>query len=360
MLCCQKSNKGKEELRILNQIKDKLHENKALITKADKGNSVVIIYKDEYVQKVKNFTSNNKASETSEHITVKFQKDVKTTLNECKQLIDTHKKWKYINLNPGTPVLRGLTKVHKEDTPIHPILNFRNALTYNLAKMLANILMKYIPLPSVYKVQNSVQLMRDLEYIPCTPYLRLALLDISNMYTNIPTNELLDITENACKNDDLEPSIRQEILRLTSLIVTQNYFKFQDKKYLQKNGLAMGAPTSPALSEIYLQFMENTKIFDILHRSRVEGYYRYVDDILIIYDENHTNKQEVQKSFNDVTTGLHFALEREEDQKINFLDLTITRTEKGLSYDIFRKHTTTDTIIPHDPCHPLEHKMAAI
>jgi len=32
----QKSNKGKEELRILNQIKDKLHENRALITKADK------------------------------------------------------------------------------------------------------------------------------------------------------------------------------------------------------------------------------------------------------------------------------------------------------------------------------------
>jgi hypothetical protein len=162
----QTSNKGKEELRILNQIKAKLHENRALVTKAKKGNSVMIIYEDEYAQKVKNLISNSETSETNEHITAKFQKEVGTTLNECKQLIDTHNKWKYINLNPGTPVLRGLIKVHKEDTPIRPIVNFRNAPTYNLAKMLANTLMKYIPLPSVYNVQDSVQLMKGLENIP--------------------------------------------------------------------------------------------------------------------------------------------------------------------------------------------------
>ena len=144
------------------------------------------------------------------------------------------------------------------------------------------------------------------------------------------------------------------------MIVTQNYFKFQDKTYLQKNGLAMGAPTSSVLSEIYLECMENTKIFEILHNSKVEGYYRFVDDILIVYNENHTDTEEVQKSFNDIISGLNFTLEREEDKKLNFLDLTITRTENGLSFDIFRKHTTTDSTNPHDPCHPLEQNMTAI
>ena len=33
----------------------------------------------------------------------------------------------------------------------------------------------------------------------------------------------------------------------------------------------MGAATSPILSEIYLQHLENTKIFYILGNSRVEG-----------------------------------------------------------------------------------------
>ena len=182
----EKFNKGKEELRILNQIKEKLHENKAIITKADKGNSVVIIYEDEYIQKVKDSISNNEASETSEHITAKFPKHIRTPLIECKQLIDTHNKWKYIKLNPGTLVLRVLIKVHKEDTPIRLIVNFRNAPNYNIAKMMANILMKYIPLPSVYNIQNSVELIKDLENIPCTPDQRLASLDISNMYKTFP------------------------------------------------------------------------------------------------------------------------------------------------------------------------------
>jgi hypothetical protein len=101
-------------------------------------------------RKLKNFISKSEATETNDNVTAKFKKHLRTTLNECKQIIDANKKWRYINLNPGTPVLRGLIKVHKEGTPIHPIVNFRNAPTYNLAKMFTNLLMKYIPLPSVY------------------------------------------------------------------------------------------------------------------------------------------------------------------------------------------------------------------
>jgi len=78
----------------------------------------------------------------------------------------------------------------------------------------------------------------------------------------------------------------------------------------------MGAPTSSVRLEIYLQFMENAKIFDILRSSRVEGYYRYVGDILIVYNENHTNIEEVQNFFSDITSGLDFTLEWEEDKKL--------------------------------------------
>jgi len=40
----------------------------------------------------------------------------------------------------------------------------------------------------------------------------------------------------------------------------------------------MGSPTSSIYSEIYLQYMENTKIYDILRKTRV------VDDIPLIYN----------------------------------------------------------------------------
>jgi hypothetical protein len=124
--------------------------------------------------------------------------------------------------------------------------------------------------------------MKDLSEIPYNPDLRIASLDIYNMHTNIPTKDLLNTIENTCKNNGLESTVKQEILRLTRMIITQNYFRFQNTTYTQKNGLAMGAPSSSILSEIYLQFTENTKIFEILKNFIIEGYYRYVDDILII------------------------------------------------------------------------------
>jgi hypothetical protein len=48
--------------------------NEAITTKADKGNTIVIIYREDYNQKIKNFVLENKATEVNNNITTKFQK----------------------------------------------------------------------------------------------------------------------------------------------------------------------------------------------------------------------------------------------------------------------------------------------
>jgi len=48
------------------------------------------------------------------------------------------------------------------------------------------------------------------------------------------------------------------------------------------------------------------------------------------------------------------------NHQINYLDITIQRTQRGFSTNIYRKPTTTDSIIPNDSCYPIGHKMAAI
>jgi hypothetical protein len=45
----------------------------------------------------------------------------------------------------------------------------------------------------------------------------------------------------------------------------------------------MGAPSSAVLAEIYLQFIKCKNVYDILLKHKILGYYRYVDDILLIY-----------------------------------------------------------------------------
>jgi hypothetical protein len=61
-----------------------------------------------------------------------------------------------------------------------------------------------------------------------------------------------------------------------------------------------------------------------------------------------------------VGCSVKFTIEEEKQNKLNFLDITISKYGNNVSFDIYRKHTTTDTIVPNDSCHPQEHKLAAI
>ena len=80
--------------------------------------------------------------------------------------------------------------------PIRPIINWKEAPAYRLAKQLVKNLETFIPLPHIFNIKNSVHLMNDLNEIPFEKYLKFLSFDITNMYINIPTKELITIIEN--------------------------------------------------------------------------------------------------------------------------------------------------------------------
>jgi hypothetical protein len=82
---------------------------------------------------------------------------------------------------------------------------------------------------------------------------------------------------------------QKETIHILGTILEQNYFQVDQEYYKQTDGLAMGAPTSSLLTETYIQYMEHTQLYPILVQQQIIAYYRYVDDILIIYDQNRTN-----------------------------------------------------------------------
>ena len=202
--------------------------------------------------------------------------------------------------------------------------------------------------------------MKEISEIPFIQCLHLASLDISDMYSNIPTHDIEHIIHSMCTQQHIDANLTLEILTITRTVLTQNYYGFNEKTYLQPKGLAMGAPSSSILSELYLQHMEHTRALHTLTKPRIVAYFRYVDDILLIYNRNLTDIEDILSSFNSFSSSLKFTLELEKDNKLNFLDLTLAKTDTHFSYNIYRKPTTTDTIIPMDSCHPHEHKMAAI
>jgi hypothetical protein len=132
------------------------------------------------------FISDNKFDTFPQNPTSRFQRTVRTAVNNCQTLIPQDRKWTAINLNPTPPYIRGLIKLHKPGLPIRPIVNWTNAPAYKIAKILLKKCAAHIPLPYAYNIKNSTHLISDLNEIPLEHDLKFASFDIKNMYQAYP------------------------------------------------------------------------------------------------------------------------------------------------------------------------------
>jgi hypothetical protein len=60
----------------------------------------------------------------------------------------------------------------------------------------------------------------------------------------------------------------------------------------------MGSPISGTLAEIYLQLIEESFIKLWIESQELLYYKRYIDDILIIFDQNKTNETTITSGMN--------------------------------------------------------------
>jgi hypothetical protein len=121
----------------------------------------------------------------------------------------------------------------------------------------------------------------------------------------------------------------------------------------------MGAPTSATLAEIFIQHLEHTVIYEILNKHQIIGYHWYADDILIIYNQHYMNIENTSDEFNRIHPKIKITMEKETQNWINYLDLTTTKEDK-LTFGIYQKPATTDSIMHNDSCHPSEHDRLVI
>jgi hypothetical protein len=92
-----------------------------MITKADKGNTLIIILKDEHHLKTCDFITQNKFTKIRNNYTNIQQRDIKTIINTCKIAIRQQDKWKYTVTNPKAPYIHGTIQLHKKEKPIRPV-----------------------------------------------------------------------------------------------------------------------------------------------------------------------------------------------------------------------------------------------
>jgi hypothetical protein len=165
----------------------------SVLTSADKGNTIVILPTIQYQNKIQDFIAGNNFHISNTDPTTSYQKQVRKTINNSTTMINKNSRWKYINLNASAPTIKGLIKLHKTGQPIRPVINWRNAPAYKLAKLLSQKIREFTPLPHSFNIINTTHPIQQLKQTPITPFTRFASLDIYNMYSNIPIQETKQI-----------------------------------------------------------------------------------------------------------------------------------------------------------------------
>ena len=118
-------------------------------------------------------------------------------------------------------------------------------------------------------------------------------------------------------------------------------------------------PLSPLLAEIYMSHLEDT----ISSPSNSYFHYikfwkRYVDDILVVWSGTMRQIDSFEIYLNSLNPKIQFASELG-NKTIPFLDLQITINNNQIKYQIYRKPSFTDTVIPYSSNHPHNTKCSA-
>lgn len=295
---------------------------------SDKGNITVIMYNEQYREKVLDKLLNNEAYAPmllSEH--TKLMKKNYTLLLRCaeEQFVPHSSVLDHVAGETQFSQMYGLIKAHKPDDnfPVRLINANVNVVGNKLSSIILPILNKMNSSDPFY-IPNSNQLVHKLKKIRLQKDDMIFSLDIVDMFTNIPVKDAWDLIEllNLKDYTNMSPGLFKSIFDFITMEATE--FKFEDKLFKMVKGLPMGVSTSPVIACL----VTSKLLLDTLALVKpVTFICKYVDDILII-----TNKENASRFFDILNKhpSLKFKLETEENSMLNYLDLTILRKEDCL------------------------------
>ncbi|CAF4527878.1 unnamed protein product, partial [Rotaria sp. Silwood2] len=302
------SNLSDDELKALKSLKSN---DKIVICKADKGNSIIILDKESYQEKAEEILKGKQFQKLNSD---KFHREQEETLNKYiytlfqQGVIDSKLRYHLQSTCSSLSVFYGLPKVHKNGYPIRPIISTIGSYQYHLSKYLARAIREARPQANSYikdsfefvkKIKNTI-LSKEQNYIMCS-------FDVESLYTNVPVEEAIEIALDFMfkpnKRIDV-PFNRVQLETLLNLSLKNAPFRFEEKIYKQIDGVAMGNPLAPIIADLWMQKMEQKLNKFTVNKPIV--WLRYVDDIFCIFTISITKIDEFHNRINKWHTNLRF------------------------------------------------------
>ena len=323
--------------------------NSLIIQKSDKGNSIAIINKDDYFQKMQNILSDSSkffeiciTKEKHVNFLINIEKqitDLLKQLNHSQVISDTeYKKLKLIGSRFG--MLYGLCKIHKSlidnCPPFWSILSAIKTPSYNIVKHLVPILEPITT--NQFTIKNSFEFAKQI--IKQNSGLFMASLDVESLFTNIPLKETINISCDSRFGSEAKVNnfSRNDFEKLLRMALQNNFFNFDGKIDKQTDGVAMGSPLGPSLANAFLCFHEQIWLNDCPEDFKPVYYRRYVDDIFALFrSPDHLEK--FTSYLNSKHKNTKFTYEKQSNNSLPFLDILISKSENGFKTSVYHKPT---------------------
>lgn len=333
-----------------------------LVSKADKGNCTVVLYKTEYLAKMKSLLEDSNIYQLlKSDPTSTLQKEANKLIVELfnNEYISQYQKNVMVKYNCVSPKLYGLCKIHKAGFPLRPITSFVGSPGYNISRFVNDILSCLSPNFS-FSIKNSSELLDKLKDVVVPHDYILVSFDAESLFTNITKQLIMRLIEdNWHIIEGSTPVDFESLVELIEFCFRSSYVSFSDQYYKQISGCPMGAPCSPIFANLAMDFILN----EVRGRLNfdIPLLLIYVDDIFTMIPKNSV--ETVLNIFNSIDHNINFTYELENDKySLPFLDCLIIRDPVlgTLKTDLYKKPTNTNRTINFRSLHPLYQKINII
>ena len=258
------------------------------------------------------------------------------------------------------PRVYGLSKIHKANTPLRPIVSCVNTFAYDASAFLANILS---PLTgnSDFTVTNSAHFASVISSEKIQEHEIMVSFDVESLFTNVPIEGAVQAALRKLESDptlaDRTTLTPAQIANLLDFVLRSTYFQYNGSIYEQREGAAIGSPVSAVIANLYMETFEEQAIEPAPSKPKI--WKRYVDDIFTILDRDRVDS--FLQHLNSQQPTIRFTMETENDNKIAFLDASVSREPDGsLTTSVYRKPTHTDQYLEYDSHHPQSVKRGIV
>ena len=235
-----KRNLKQEELTAITTL---LRNNKDIVIElADKGGNIVIMNSYDYIKEgLRQLSDHNHFELLEEDPTQNYNNQIYQVLQQAVNLgiIDEKMKKTLYNKTPRIPNFYMLPKIHKTGNPGRPIVNGIGSITKKISAYIDEEIRQLIPrIPSYLKdTTHLINIPHDKKLASADI---LVTIDVKSLYTNIPHTEGIKALNRTMEETDTNSMKKLLICRLANLVLTKNYFEFNNKLYRQTQGTAMG------------------------------------------------------------------------------------------------------------------------